>query len=977
MYPNLLGPLVVIVGCIAVALALLLTRQPVSRRLAGRQVARRKTEAALVITGSILGTAIIIGALVVGDTLNHSVKQEAYRTLGPVDERVISTDTATGMAAAALVRTLASNPDVDGVLTAQVDQAAAVATTSLGTSAEPRVLAWDVDFSMAAQFGRPGGSSGLSGPNPTRGTVVVNAPLAKSLHVQAGDRVTLLLYGKAHTYRVDRVVAEQGLAGTGFGATVNRNAFLSPGTLAAAAHANGNEPRVVTFVSNRGGVESGNALTDRVTTEIKAALGTTARHVAVETPKHAVLTTAKKTGDALGALFLMIGSFSIIAGALLLVNIFVMLAEERKAQLGMLRAIGMKRSRLIGALTLEGATYAVASVIPGIAIGIGVGYGVALIAAKIFSTWSQDGSGLAIAFDVTPASVVNGVAIGLVIAIATIFLTSVRISRFNIIGAIRDLPPSATERTRKWTLIAGCAAATVTAVLAVPALVSSAAVPTLLLPSLVALFVVPLLRRRMSSHGAATVSAGFVLLWSLVAPVLRPRIFDTPSMAVYVVSGTLVAFSGVVLVSQNQNVLLWPVRRFLQRPTENGLAARLAVAYPLAKRFRTGATLVMYTLITLVLVLLAEISGMLNNSVDRNVADATAGYSLRVDLNPATAGSTLTDLTSGPFSNQVAAVTPLTTALASTSDPGHRTTAPLRAIAVGVPDDSLTTMRFDRKLKSLSDNAAVWALIARDPSYVVLDPFYGATGGPNGRFYEPGDTFTVTDPVTGRSAVRTIAGILTSGMIFYPSSGDAVNAFPFIGSTSSIADLFGHSARVAAALLRTQPGVDPERIAPQLQGHYLASSLVATPVAANIRKMFAANTAFFRLMQGFLALGLLVGITGLGVVMVRAVRERRRTIGVLRALGFRANTVARSFLMESGIIAFEGIVLGAVLGVLTTWLMYQKSAAFDGIRNGFPVVWGTIAILAAATFVASLLATIGPARRAAQIKPAIAVRVAD
>jgi putative ABC transport system permease protein len=141
--------------------------------------------------------------------------------------------------------------------------------------------------------------------------------------------------------------------------------------------------------------------------------------------------------------------------------------------------------------------------------------------------------------------------------------------------------------------------------------------------------------------------------------------------------------------------------------------------------------------------------------------------------------------------------------------------------------------------------------------------------------------------------------------------------------------------------------------------------------------MFAANTAFFRLMQGFLALGLLVGVTGLGVVMVRAVRERRRTIGVLRALGFRSRTVARSFLIESGLVAFEGIMLGAVLGVLTTWLMYQKSAAFDGIREGFPIVWGTIAILGVATFVASLLATVGPARRAAQVKPAIAVRVAD
>src|SRR3954467_8241649 len=137
MYPNLLGPLVIVVAVIGVALAVLLIRQPVSRRLAGLQVARRKTEATLVITGSVLGTAIIIGALVVGDTLNHSVRQEAYRTLGPVDERVISTSAQIGAQAADRLATLTRSPRVDDVLTAQVDQAAAVATTATGKAAEP------------------------------------------------------------------------------------------------------------------------------------------------------------------------------------------------------------------------------------------------------------------------------------------------------------------------------------------------------------------------------------------------------------------------------------------------------------------------------------------------------------------------------------------------------------------------------------------------------------------------------------------------------------------------------------------------------------------------------------------------------------------------------------------------------------------------------------------------------------------------
>ena len=977
MYPNLLMPLLTLVALCVIGLGIFFLRQPVSRRLATRQVARRKTEAALVVTGSVLGTAIIIGALVVGDTLNHSVRQDAYTTLGPIDERVIATNPDVATGAASRLEELRRDPNIDGVLTSHVDQAAAVHRTATGRVAEPRVLAWDVDFPDASTFGRAGGESGLSGSNPQPGTVVVNDAFARSLRLTPGDSVTLYLYGVARQFRVARVVPNYGVAGTGLGANLNRNVFLPPGVLEIAATQTSHLARSVTFISNKGGVESADALTTQVTKTIRASLGDLNDNVTVETPKHTVLKTAKQIGDSLGALFLMIGSFSIIAGALLLVNIFVMLAEERKSQLGMLRAIGMKRSRLVGSLSLEGATYAVVSIVPGIALGVGVGYGVALVAAQIFKSWSQDGSGLNIAFAVTPTSIINGVALGLVIAIATIMLTSVRISRFNVIGAIRDLPPTTTERSRRGVLIVGSTLALLTTLLAVPSVASSQPVPTLLLPSMAMFFAVPALQRVVSKHMATTIAAATVLVWSLVAPVVRPKIFDTPSMAVYVVSGTLVAFAGVVLVSQNQQLLLRPIRTLLERPSQTGLAIRLAVAYPLAKKFRTGATLVMYTLITLVLVLLAEITGMMNKSVDTNVANSTAGYALRLDLNPATAQQALAALSNGSFRHQISSVTPLVSAIAKSSDPGHRTTSPLRANVIGVPTGSLTSMTFDRRLKSLPNDRAAWALMARDTRYVAIDQFFGSTGGPNGKFYDPGDTFTITNPFTGVRETKTIVAVLNSGLAFYSGAGDAVNAFPIVTSARAVREQFGQYARVASALVRTPPGTDPERLAPQLQGSYLAASLVVTPIAANVRKMFAANTAFFQLMQGFLALGLLVGVTGLGVVMVRAVRERRRTIGVLRALGFRARTVARSFLIESGLVAAEGIVLGAVLGVLTTWLMYQKSAAFDGIREGFPIVWGTIGLLAAATFVASLLATIGPARRASQVKPAIAVRVAD
>jgi putative ABC transport system permease protein len=850
-----------------------------------------------------------------------------------------------------------------------------MSNTASGRRAEPSVLAWDLDYARAAGFGRAGGPSGLPRSPPGRNEILVNAPLADTLAVRAGDPVSVWLYGRAYHYTVARVVADRGLAGTGFGASVNRNVFLPSGTLAAAAYAAHRQPRTVTFVSNRGGVEDGAHLTALVTSHIQGLL--TGMPVAIDTPKQSVLDAARKTGDALGALFLMIGSFSIIAGAILLVNIFTMLADERKSQLGMLRAVGMKRARMVESFSLEGAVYAVAAVVPGMLLGLGVGWAVALVSAQIFGSWSANGTQLTITYAATPTSLLNGACLGLVIALATIVATSVRISRFNIIGAIRDLPPSPTARSRRLTLIVSSTLAVVLAVAAVPAVAASQAESTLLYPCLAATLCTPALSRIMRPRWAVSLVAAFVMLWAMTATFIRPHMFDKPSMAVFVIQGTLVAFSAVALISQNQSVVLRALRPVFNRPSEAGLALRLAVAYPLARKFRTGATLVMYTLITLVLVLLIEISGVINKSIDTNVADATAGYALRVDLNPATAQHTVQVLSRGRYANQVTSVVPLTSAPTLTSDPGRRTTALIRATAVGVPPGAADAMKLDSRLPGLASDAAAWGLVAADPRYVMVDRFYNASGGPNGNFYGPGDTFTLQDPGSGVTVTKTIAGIVTSALAFYPATGQATNTYPVIMSTDAARALFGSSAQVSSALLRTRAGVDPLQLAAQLQASYLSASLVATPIADHTRKMFSANIAFFRLMQGFLALGLLIGIAGLGVVMVRAVRERRRTIGVLRALGFQARTVRRSFLAESAFVAAEGVLLGSVLGVVTTWLMYQKSAAFNGVRSGFPVEWQIIAVTGALTLLASMLATIGPARRAARTLPAIAVRVAD
>lgn len=978
MYPELTRPLLILLGAALAFVAFLAIGRPVLRRLAFRQIRRRPAEAVLVVLGSLLGTALIVTSLVVGDSLDRSVRQTAYDVLGPIDEVVRAADGTTGAQAAERLAPLRSDPQVDGVLTVRGDVAAASTGTGNARLAAPRTLVWELDYAAARDFGSPD-PSGLDTSDPGPGRVVINSNLADALHLGVGEAVTLHLYGSPEEYTVGAVVPAEGVAGMGLGAAVNSNAFLPAGALTAAASAAGRTPMTTVLVSNSGGVEGGDELTTPVTAAIRDALaGLDSRGASVLTPKHEVLAAAEETAAAIGSLFLFIASFAIIAGVLLVVNIFVMLAEERKGQLGILRAVGMRRRRVTGEFALEGAVYAAAAALVGALVGVLVGRVVVVVALNILNSFERSDNKLDIVFAVTPVSLVNGIAGGFLIAFVAVVLTSVRIARTNIIAAIRDLPPATGRRPRRALTILSVIGTAVFGLLSVPAVASSAGAAVYLMPVLTMVSAIPLLRRLASLKVVTTVVAVLTLLWGLGAHILRPAMFEEGSTATYVVMGTMLSFAAVVLISQYQWLIVRPFRPLIRRPSETGLAARLAVAYPTARAFRTGATLAMYCIVVLVIVLLAQISAVIHAGVDTAVRDASAGWTMRADFNPATPLPDSTrSVTSSRFAGMFEDVAPLSSATGDADDPAGRSTDPVPVNAIGIPGQMIThEPKLEDRLPGLRTDEAAWRTVLSDPRYAMVDLYYGATGGPPGALVEPGDRLSVTDPRTGLVSTRIVAGTMRDGTAFY-----GVNAgefrWPVVMSTDSVRQAFGSAATVNSFLLRTVDGVDRAQLARRLQGEFLANGLVVTDVPDDVRSTYSANTQMFRLMQGYLALGLLVAIIGLGVVMVRSVRERRRTIGVLRALGFRARTIRRSFLAESALVAVEGVVVGVALGLLTTYLLYQNSDAFGSVHSGFPIAWPEIALTVGIALVASLAATVVPARRAAAIKPAIAVRVAD
>ena len=953
-------PLVIAAAAAVLVVVFLAVRRPALARIALRSSTRRKGESLLVILGSLLGTAIITGSFLVGDTLDASLAAAAETSLGPTDMLVVSADPRVGAQAGDLLEDFES-PDVDGVLHLRSAIAPVATEAEKNRRAHPATQLIEMDFEAATAFGQDAASTGLTGATPATGHTVLSANLADDMGVGAGDTIIVFAYGRETELEVDRVLPRVGLAGLDLVSDPSstefpRNAFVAPGTLEELAGGRtgprAGAPRELVLVSAMGGVYDGVELTAAVTRQLKDELGDLAG-VEVEPVKSDLLEQAEEQGDSFRELFIAVGSFAVLAGILLLVNIFVMLAEERKSELGMLRAVGLKRRDLVRIFVVEGSLYAVAAAVFGALVGIGVGRVIIAVTSGIFASFGD----LTLTFSAPANSIVTGGLIGFFISMLTIVATSLRTSRLNIIRAIRDLPEPA-EKPRRWFATAlQVAGVGVFGALSVAAIRDGESGGGLAFPALLGLSVASLLGRFLPRRLVITVISALVLGWALFAFELVE--FRGGDINTFIIQGVVLTAAAVALVSQNQETIGGLLRRL---GGNSSLVARIGLAYPLARRFRTSMTLAMYSLVIFTLVFIAVLSNTLGSLTDQTAADEGGGYDIMASVAPTNPVST-DDLLD---QEGVADVGTMVVGTAQYKRPFDDDFSPwgIGGVDAGFVDGGPPALRVWGS--AYPNEAAVWQAVLDDPSLMVADAFFlQSDGGPPETNVEPGDVVEIRDPTTGAVSQRTVAAVA--------DAGQTITAWM---SAQSAAEAVAAVAPVRL-YLAVEDGADPADVAVRLQGEFISNGLRADSFREVAVEQTRASTQFFRLMQGFMALGLVVGIAGLGVIMIRAVRERRREVGMLRSLGFTAGKVRSAFLLESGFVALEGILVGTGLSLVTSYQLVTRSDFFGDIRVPFAVPWDQLAVLLGVSLAASLLATVGPAQQASKIKPAVALRIAD
>ncbi|HMS59657.1 MAG TPA: FtsX-like permease family protein [Tepidiformaceae bacterium] len=1087
---TIMATLVALLGVALATVAAIGVGNRTMFRMAMRNIPRRGLQTVLVVSGLSLATLITTASFVTGDTIDHSLTRDTYRLLGRSDiditwngEREFSSDGgAYGDGARAFVSDavvppleahFAADPDIETFLPFLNRPVAA--TDQRSQRSTPDVALTGVD---AARMDRAGGLRLLSGGTALLGSLrpgeaYLSERAARDLRAEAGDTVTVFASGTTRDFRVAGIVEDE-LASGVLGLRYSR----VPGGLVvpldearAVLGLKGNEIDALT-VSLRGDARStvgaGEAAADRIerylTGEGAGLFAQTGglesdRTVEVFPVKADLVAQAELYGNMFTTLFLVLGLFSMAAGVMLIFMIFVMLAAERKAEMGMARAVGAHRGHLVQSFIAEGVMYSLLAGAIGVALGAASAFGMTrgllpLVGGEYFAL---------IEFSMTPVSLVIGYSLGVVITFITVVFASLKVSHVNIVAAIRQLPEESRREARRKTRWAWVAAG-------VPALVvpplglwfiarkgfglpwawiiapSGIALGALLIlaggagevlfPFALGMSIIPLSVAALARyHGVPNrplwTVTGFLLgTYWLLPPGTHDRLFGefTSDIEMFVLSGIMIVVSFTLVIVFNARlltrmfssqggrmryapsaavgfvavaaglagaiigergdglgqlayllagvvglaaVLAWSAVRFPALAP----AMKMAIAYPLSNRFRTGMTIAMFSIIvfslTVFSILLANFdSAFLGGDARGNldiIATANAGEPMP-DLAGVADGSgiagrgAVTLPTGATFVRETTSGdAPMPYPVLGADDGFFSSLAPsLDAFATGygTPAEVLAAVRDGANL-ALADNAVIgvnysdryeWTAEGVQVDDHRFAPF----------------TLEVTNAATGEVRTVTVVGILKATLPTDYIGGIYLNGRDYAG--------FAGQPVYSRVYLRLHDAADDETVAADIESALATRGVQAESVTKILRDAGAQSLAFNRMFQAFMGLGLVVGIAGLGVIAFRSVVERRQQIGMLRAIGYQRTTVTLTFLLESSFVAAMGILSGIAGGAVLARNLLTSEAFTEGATIQFAVPWAELVAMAAIAMLFSLGMTWLPSRGASRVPVAEALR---
>lgn len=1040
-----------------------------------RNIPRRRTQMMLIVFALMLSTTLLSSVLATGDVITAAVQSVAVFNLGNVDETVEGghgpLSTFDDYVYYHLHTQLKHDPDIAAIGASLTERNLLVADlTSRQVRSNVTALAIIPDSEQGF-----GGMQNDTGKGHLRiadlkpDEVYLNHTVALLLNAHAGDNLYLYSQrwpGRRISLHVRAIVANGGLIGEIPYILAQNATFLKIEGI--------RDGISQVFIENRGGGGvNGVALSDQVEDKLDRLIPPDEHVIEV---KEQGVEISQKAEDIFSRIFTLFCLFALAIGLLLIFLIFVLLAAERRAEMGMARAIGVQRSHLVLMFLFEGTLYDFFASLLGLGLGVGIG---ALLVVFLGPILARFDFPLKLTFQ--PRSLVIAYCLGVIFTFCSVALSAWLVSRMTIVDAMRDLPES--ERPT-YSLAELCLRLlrliganfieffaaednaghphglghileqipeTIISIIRrlvmlgfLPLLVgywlmqqgleNRLITPFSLGLSLIVIGGGLLLKAMVEPAGGVLVTAlfpefgknkwkklvqrifaavvGLTILayWALPFDVLAylglPRFQG--GIEVFFVAGSMMVLGATFALVANAELIVGPLLWLSSLLSSLKVMTRLASAYPLLHRFRTGLSVVMFSLVIFAMTVMAVITNAMQNTY-ASINVQTGGY----DIQAVSYFKPIPDIRSALIShginpNDFSSIGVRTSTVVGIIQPNANTSAwhiyPAQVVSGGFLQGY--GLRLAARARGFDSDNAVWQALQSHANYALIDddalpygpnsvlrdiydpsaPSADSVGAPtsppgldpyysfsvNG-IYQGETTFSPT-PVWVANFDNTTATKLT--IIGIVDNSDSAHFGLYIPRT-----VYGQLAPTPSTpdaqtyYFKVAPGQDKRALALALGSAFLDNGLETTVLEDAVWQLRGPRILLSDVLLGVVGLTLLLGVAALAITGTRAVIERRQQIGMMRALGCSRHLLQGAFLCESFFVGSIGSILGVVLGLILSNNIFAVNF-FEQYDTGltFAVPWEELGLIVGVALLASLLAALLPAWQAGRIAPTEALR---
>lgn len=1011
-------------------------RSPISRKIGFRNIKRRLGNTFLVIIGSMVGTALIAGSLVLSDSLDKTFFNIVEDQLAEVDliinlKETKKLDTPIPYLTSTEIATIESNLDTDRIDAAMATDFLTITPVKLDEQGNPVVNAYQVALYgvNVDEYNGFGEEMKDIDQFENKNSIFVTDYLADKLELDEGDTVGIPFGGTVIKTQVQKIY-ERGYIPSEPVILIDK-AYLNQQIGLPEDSANS------VFVSAEGGIEpdnyNGKEFQEYVESQLDGFEPANAELLYYEAKQQALDGFGMK---AFADVFLVMSFFGIFAGTLLIVNLYMMLASERKYEMGILRAIALTRTQLMKTFVYEGYLYSFFSSLIGVAFGLLIGYlmiyGLNKMLENLLGLVGQEGV-FNIDFHASIESLIIAFSVGAIITIITSVFASYKISKLNIVEAIRGLEEEKQEKFgKKWFaitavlfLLTGLSAFSFLSFFTVRnsletmreqgnnqiadmtasqfketvdvaqayalyfGVVFTLIFGTFLLNRLVKFF----LKKDISKYSVTLTSLVVIIFTSLLSK------FDSfiqagqsqSSIAIFFVSGIALVISMSLIITYNLELftnliakLLYPIKRLIP-------VVKISLRYPAINKGRTGLTLIMFAIVIFLIVYTSMMKVTIRQVNEQTLNETLGGYDILVLPSPDLTGQRIMDMEKDiegvdgvdNITNMVHTNVVLPGYLYKDLPDApvfdnpyffqHNEDDPFASRVDGLPADFIENrdIELSERVDGYDSDDAVWEAVKKDPSKVVLGASFYEQGYGKRPDLNIGDKFVIADIFQNTTKEVEVIGFTAS-----QGGGFGVNADLYTGIITTASNLGTYFSQEyidnysqSEVLVGLEDNVNVSEKNTEIRKAVINYNVMQVLELSELTQTAQSFMDSMILMfQGFLGFSLVVGASGLAIIVARSVQERRQQIGMLRSLGFQRSMILTGFFLEATFISVWGIIIGISMG--TIGALNEFYIAFHDQPDIKPVfAYKEVIIISLIVYIASILFSLGPSIKAAKLSP--------